>query len=73
MWAFDLHIHYECDPTVVIVMKVTAIAGWILLLMVVVGLLVVFDPLGGKRSSLRAGNLDEAETASAAKRLWELR
>lgn len=54
-------------------MKVTAIAGWILLLMVVVGLLVVFDPLGGKRSSLRAGNLDEAETASAAKRLWELR
>lgn len=60
-WAFSGPVE-NCSGAVVGVVKGATIIGWIMLFFLLVGLLVVFDPLGHL-----------AETPNQLQRLWKLR
>lgn len=60
-WAFSEHV-VDCSPVVVNVVKGATIVGWIMLFFLLVGILLVFDPLGHL-----------AESPAQLQRLWKLR
>ena len=64
-WAFGLSS--GCEVHVVWTVKGAVLSGWVIALIVIVGILIVFDPLGGNRDS---GSLQGADNA---KRVWEIR
>ena len=51
---------------VVLAVKVAALVGWVTLVCLLVGLFVVFDPLGHR-------NFVDDDSSSAARKLWERR
>lgn len=64
-WAFGLSS--GCELHVVWTVKGAVLSGWVIAFIVIVGILIVFDPLGGKRDS---GSLQGADNA---KKVWEIR
>lgn len=60
-WAFSEHV-VGCPSAVVIIVKGATIVGWIMLFFLLVGILIVFDPLGHL-----------AETPDQVQKLWKLR
>ena len=65
----------------VITVKIVTVLGWLLLLLLCIGILVVFDPLGHKsritpqeRSLMSDDSINLSDSITpAAKRLWENR
>ena len=51
-------------------MKGAVIAGWIIIVVLLVGMWIVFDPLGSHTSPHRETEMD---ATAAAARLWETR
>ena len=66
-WAFCERTS-ACERHVLVAVKVAVIVGWLILVALVVGLVVVFDPLGGSALSSSDDDL-----SSAAARLWKIR
>lgn len=60
-WAFSEQV-VDCPSAVVIIVKGATIVGWIMLFFLLVGILMVFDPLGHL-----------AETPAQLQKLWKLR
>ena len=69
LWAFDLESN--CDKTVVYAMKATALSGWLVLACLLIGIAVVFDPLGSPKH--QQGNIMMEGSVNTAQRLWTLR
>lgn len=61
-WAFGSHVR-NCSNVVINVVKGATVVGWILLLCLVVGIIIVFDSLGNPLT----------ETPSQLQRLWKMR
>ena len=57
-------------PQVVWTVKGAVIAGWIIIVVLLVGMWIVFDPLGSHTSPHRETEMD---ATAAAARLWETR
>ena len=66
-WAFR---ESTCDLHVVWTVKGAVIAGWIIMLVLLIGLWGVFDPLGSHSSQHEDTEMD---ATAAAARLWETR
>ena len=64
-WAFGLSS--GCEIHVVWTVKGAVLSGWAIAFIVIIGIVIVFDPLGGNRES---GSLDGADNA---KKVWEIR
>lgn len=60
-WAFGKSS--GCELHVVAAVKGAVLSGWVIAVIVIIGIIVVFDPLGGKRDT----------SAESAKRVWEAR
>ena len=69
-WAFEGTTTKGCDVAVVWTVRGVALLGWVVVLVLLLGMLVVFDPLGSRSS--RIGPSEQDSTA-AAKRIWERR
>ena len=65
-WSFEKDTVEGCNLVVIWTVRVAALAGWVIMLALVIGLLIVFDPMG-RQSGGR--NID----SQAAKRVWERR
>jgi len=61
-WAF---VETNCDDVVVIVVRCAVVAGWLLVFALIVGVIVVFDPLGHHHSG--------SDVRGESERLWKLR
>jgi uncharacterized metal-binding protein len=61
-WAF---VEVSCTNDVVIVVRCVVIVGWLLVLALIVGVTVVFDPLGHQ--------LSETDPGQESERLWKTR
>lgn len=61
-WAF---VETACDSVVVIVLRCAVVLGWLLVFALIVGIVVVFDPLGHHRSG--------SDVTVESERLWKLR
>ncbi|KAK2160528.1 hypothetical protein LSH36_131g02023 [Paralvinella palmiformis] len=70
LWAFDLESN--CDKTVVYAMRATALSGWLVLACLIIGIAVVFDPLGHVNHQQHS-NIMMENTDGTAQRLWTLR
>lgn len=74
-WAFGLS--HGCETHIVMTVKGAVISGWIIGLIVLIGIAIVFDPLGTLHRSGNghsSGNDQEmAQAALSAKRVWERR
>ena len=64
-WAFGSSS--GCELHVVMTVKGAVLSGWVIAFIVIIGVVVVFDPLGGKKE---VANLQGADSA---KRVWEIR
>ncbi|XP_048351426.1 diacylglycerol lipase-beta [Sphaerodactylus townsendi] len=82
IWVSDHHI--DCDRTVINAILGTVIASWIIIVFTVVAVVLVFDPLGGKRTLYLSGcpsrNLESSQSdqlfynvKKTATRVWEKR
>ena len=65
-WAFKNSTN--CAEYLVITVKVLVLCAWLLIFVILIGLLVVFDPSGS-----RSNNDHRSTSVSAAKKLWEMR
>ncbi|XP_070579406.1 diacylglycerol lipase-beta-like isoform X2 [Ptychodera flava] len=78
-WVF--HRGNDCDPSVVATVQGAVISSWIILIFVIIGIALVFDPLGKLHVKIRKNDQlqsSEAEqlrqsTQLAAQRVWENR
>jgi len=66
-WVFGLSS--GCETHVVMTVKGAVISGWVIGLIVLIGIAIVFDPLG----ALHHTNSQAQELALSAKRVWEKR
>ena len=66
-WAFR---ESTCDLHVVWTVKGAVIVGWIIMVVLLIGLWIVFDPLGSHSSQHEDTEMD---ATAAAARLWETR
>ena len=64
-WAFGKSS--GCELHVVLTVKGAVLSGWVLAFIVMIGIIVVFDPLGGKKE------VPSLQGADSAKRVWEIR
>ena len=64
-WAFGMSS--GCELHVVWTVKGAVLSGWVIAFIVIIGIIVVFDPLGGKKE---VANLQGSDSA---KRVWEVR
>ncbi|NXY48632.1 DGLB lipase, partial [Ceuthmochares aereus] len=82
VWVSDSSVH--CEKTVINVIIVTVVASWVIIIFTVIGILIVFDPLGGKKTFyLTSGvdrNLESSQSGqllynvkNTATRVWEKR
>ncbi|NXL89772.1 DGLB lipase, partial [Alectura lathami] len=82
VWVSDSSVH--CESTVINVVIGTVIASWVIIVFTIIGVLIVFDPLGGKKTFyLTDGvnrNLESSQSGqllynvkNTATRVWEKR
>ncbi|NXC27313.1 DGLB lipase, partial [Campylorhamphus procurvoides] len=82
VWVSDSSVH--CEKTVINAIIWTVIASWVIIIFTIVGVVIVFDPLGGKKTFyLTEGvsrNLESSQSGqllynvkSTATRVWEQR
>ncbi|NXG40881.1 DGLB lipase, partial [Psilopogon haemacephalus] len=82
VWASDSSV--QCERTVVNAIVVTVVASWVIIIFTIIGVVIVFDPLGGKKTFyLTDGvsrNLESSQSGqllynvkSTATRVWEKR
>ncbi|NXA52225.1 DGLB lipase, partial [Nothocercus julius] len=82
VWVSDSSVH--CEKTVMSVIFGTVVASWIIIIFTIIGVIIVFDPLGGKKTVyLTDGvsrNLESSQSGqllynvkSTATRVWEKR
>ncbi|KAM8798638.1 diacylglycerol lipase-beta [Eudromia elegans] len=82
VWVSDSGVH--CEKTVLSVVFGTVVASWIIIIFTIIGVIIVFDPLGGKKTVyLTDGvsrNLESSQSGqllynvkSTATRVWEKR
>ncbi|KGL73154.1 Sn1-specific diacylglycerol lipase beta, partial [Tinamus guttatus] len=82
VWVSDSSVH--CEKTVMSVIFGTVVASWIIIVFTIIGVIIVFDPLGGKKTVyLTDGvcrNLESSQSGqllynvkSTATRVWEKR
>ncbi|NXX37840.1 DGLB lipase, partial [Tricholaema leucomelas] len=82
VWVSDSSVH--CERTVVNAIVVTVVASWVIIIFTIIGVVIVFDPLGGKKTFyLTDGvsrNLESSQSGqllynvkSTATRVWEKR
>ncbi|NXF95914.1 DGLB lipase, partial [Eubucco bourcierii] len=82
VWVSDSSVH--CERTVVNAILVTVVASWVIIIFTIIGVVIVFDPLGGKKTFyLTDGvsrNLESSQSGqllynvkSTATRVWEKR
>ncbi|NWQ76546.1 DGLB lipase, partial [Columbina picui] len=82
VWVSDSSVH--CEKTVINVIIGTVIASWVIIIFTIIGVVIVFDPLGGKKTfyltdSLNR-NLESSQSGqllynmkNTATRVWEKR
>ncbi|NWR63457.1 DGLB lipase, partial [Bucorvus abyssinicus] len=82
VWVSDSSVH--CEKTVINVIMVTVIASWVIIIFTIIGVLIVFDPLGGKKTFYFTDgvnrNLESSQSGqllynvkNTATRVWEKR
>ncbi|NWZ18486.1 DGLB lipase, partial [Asarcornis scutulata] len=82
VWVSDSSVH--CEKTVINAILGTVIASWVIIIFTIIGVLIVFDPLGGKKTFyLTDGvnrNLESSQSGqllfnvkNTATRVWEKR
>ncbi|NWH60900.1 DGLB lipase, partial [Geococcyx californianus] len=82
VWVSDSSVH--CEKTVINVIIVTVIASWVIIIFTVIGIVIVFDPLGGKKTFYLPTsvnrNLESSQSGqllynvkNTATRVWEKR
>ncbi|KAM9261646.1 diacylglycerol lipase-beta isoform 2-T4 [Cariama cristata] len=82
VWVSDSSVH--CEKTVINVITGTVIASWVIIIFTIVGVVIVFDPLGGKKTFYLTNsvnrNLESSQSGqllynvkSTATRVWEKR
>ncbi|NXX92790.1 DGLB lipase, partial [Centropus bengalensis] len=82
VWVSDSSVH--CEKTVINVIIVTVIASWVIIIVTIIGILIVFDPLGGKKTFYLTDGMDRNLESSqsgqllynvknSATRVWEKR
>ncbi|NWX51128.1 DGLB lipase, partial [Steatornis caripensis] len=82
VWVSDSSVH--CEKTVINVIIGTVIASWVIIIFTIIGVVIAFDPLGGKKTFYLTGgenrNLESSQTEqllynvkNAATRVWEKR
>uniref|UniRef100_A0A8C9FE77 Sn1-specific diacylglycerol lipase beta n=1 Tax=Pavo cristatus TaxID=9049 RepID=A0A8C9FE77_PAVCR len=82
VWVSDSSV--RCESTVINVILGTVIASWVIIVFTIVGVLIVFDPLGGKKTFYLTDGLDRNLESSqsgqllynvknTATRVWEKR
>ncbi|XP_068002875.1 diacylglycerol lipase-beta isoform X1 [Melanerpes formicivorus] len=82
VWVSDSSVH--CEKTVVNAITVTVIASWVIIIFTIIGVVIVFDPLGGKKTFYFTDgvnrNLESSQSGqllynvkSTATRVWEKR
>uniref|UniRef100_A0A8C5X933 Diacylglycerol lipase-beta n=1 Tax=Malurus cyaneus samueli TaxID=2593467 RepID=A0A8C5X933_9PASS len=82
VWVSDNSV--QCEKTVINGIIVTVIASWIIIIFTVIGVVIVFDPLGGKKTFYLpdgvSRNLESSQSGqllynvkSSATRVWEKR
>ncbi|KAM6379021.1 diacylglycerol lipase-beta isoform 2-T2 [Pluvialis apricaria] len=82
VWVSDSSVH--CEKTVINVIIGTVIASWVIIIFTIIGVLIVFDPLGGKKTFYLTDsvnrNLESSQSGqllynvkNTATRVWEKR
>ncbi|XP_061849764.1 diacylglycerol lipase-beta isoform X1 [Colius striatus] len=82
IWVSDSSVH--CEKTVVNVVIGTVVASWVIIIFTIIGVVIVFDPLGGKKTFYFTDsvnrNLESSQSGqllynvkSTATRVWEKR
>ncbi|KFV12909.1 Sn1-specific diacylglycerol lipase beta, partial [Pterocles gutturalis] len=82
VWVSDSSV--RCEKTVINVIMGTVIASWVIIVFTIIGVVIVFDPLGGKKtfylSSSVNRNLESSQSGqllynvkNTATRVWEKR
>ncbi|OXB67505.1 hypothetical protein ASZ78_005726 [Callipepla squamata] len=82
VWVSDSSV--QCESTVINVVIGTVIASWVIIIFTIIGVLIVFDPLGGKKTFYLTDGLDRNLESSqsgqllynvknTATRVWEKR
>ncbi|XP_010147194.1 PREDICTED: sn1-specific diacylglycerol lipase beta, partial [Eurypyga helias] len=82
VWVSDSSVH--CEKTVINVIIGTVIASWIIIVFTIIGVVIVFDPLGGKKTFYLTDsvnrNLESSQSGqllynvkNTATRVWEKR
>uniref|UniRef100_A0A8C2TX49 Diacylglycerol lipase-beta n=1 Tax=Coturnix japonica TaxID=93934 RepID=A0A8C2TX49_COTJA len=82
VWVSDSSV--RCESTVINVILGTVIASWVIIVFTIIGVLIVFDPLGGKKTFYLTDGLDRNLESSqsgqllynvknTATRVWEKR
>jgi len=61
-WAFQTTVVEDCPSSVVSVVQGAVIVGWILLVAVGVGFILIFDPLGRRRLQLQRSQRQAAQS-----------
>lgn len=81
-WSFGLSNTSDCEPSVVMTVRGAVLCGWVMAFVILVGLFIVFDPLGGLRAKrksqlgvLESDTQEQMITTAqhAAKKTWETR
>ncbi|XP_053393222.1 diacylglycerol lipase-beta-like isoform X2 [Mercenaria mercenaria] len=74
-WAFGMSS--GCEKHVVLTVKGVVLFGWVMGIVVLIGIAVVFDPLGAIHPRADGGqqhkDKDDMEISNSAKRVWETR
>uniref|UniRef100_A0A8C0FDG8 Diacylglycerol lipase-beta n=1 Tax=Bubo bubo TaxID=30461 RepID=A0A8C0FDG8_BUBBB len=82
VWVSDSSVH--CEKTVINVIMGTVIASWVIIIFTIIGVVIVFDPLGGKKTFYLTDsvnrNLESSQSGqllynvkNTATRVWEKR
>ncbi|NXH21265.1 DGLB lipase, partial [Bucco capensis] len=82
VWVSDSSVH--CDKTVISAIIGTVIASWAIIIFTIIGVVIVFDPLGGKKTFYLTDsaprNLESSQSGqllynvkNSATRVWEKR
>ncbi|KFZ58520.1 Sn1-specific diacylglycerol lipase beta, partial [Podiceps cristatus] len=82
VWVSDSSVH--CEKTVINVVIGTVIASWVIIIFTIIGVVIVFDPLGGKKTFYLTDsvnrNLESSQSGqllynvkNTATRVWEKR
>ncbi|XP_057272847.1 diacylglycerol lipase-beta isoform X1 [Pezoporus wallicus] len=82
VWVSDSSV--QCEKTVINVIMGTVIASWVIIIFTIIGVVIVFDPLGGKKTFYLTNsvcrNLESSQSGqllynvkNTATRVWEKR